>query len=330
MRERELIEYLCENCGSNRIEIIVSREDLEVEQELQRKLKQRFYRDPSFAEEIFFVQSSYSSNLVECQNCGLVFRDLRPEEKEIISSYQKDLLTERYNEAWMSSWTGIFERLLSQVERRKPEKGRLLDIGSQLGLFPEIAAKHHWEACGVDPSEYTVTKAKERGVNIFQGVLKEVNFPRAHFDVVSCWTVFENLPHFREDLSEIRQVLKPGGLFTLKVSNFEFYRRLKDIRSLTKDIIFARLHILGFPYQYGFTPEFLRDVLSQEGFEKIEINNYKLSVSLNRYLKPEIILLEKASKKAINFISGSISLVTGGRTIIGPWLEVYAINSLEK
>lgn len=327
------VHVKCELCGGDDSEIIVPQGSLTKEQDREQQLTKSFYQTPQAAEipgKVSYIQS-YPSALVECQKCGLVYRDPRPLEETIIAQYEKEGFCPEYDELWRRSWRRIFIRTLKEVERRKPQKGKLLDVGCQLGLFPELAQESGWAAYGVDPSAYTVEIAKRHGVDVFQGVLKEANFPGESFDVVTSWLVFENLPHFKADLSEIHRVLKEDGLLAIKSSNIDFYRFWRKVVLSTKkplkypsEVIFARLHLMGFPYQYGFNPQTIKETLRNSGFGKIEVKNYKLLCSVDKDLKPEILLIESLSKRTINVVSKVVYHASKGKKVIGPWLEVYA------
>lgn len=326
----------CELCGGDDSEIIVSQDSLVREQDREQQLTKSFYRTPQAAGvpgKVSYIQS-YPSALVECQKCSLVYRDPKPPEEEIVAQYEKESFCPEYDELWRRSWRRIFTRTLKEVEKRKPQKGKLLDIGCQLGLFPEMAQESGWDAYGVDPSAYTVEIAKRHRVNVFQGVLKEANFPDEFFGVVTSWLVFENLPHFKADLSEIHRVLRQDGLLVIKISNVDFYRfwrkvvlSAKEPLNYPSEVIFARLHLMGFPYQYGFNSRTIVEALKGSGFKGIEVRNYKLLCSIDKDLRPEILLIESLGKRAINVVSKAVYVASKGKKVIGPWLEVYARKS---
>jgi len=188
-----------------------------------------------------------------------------------------------------------------------------------------IAEKNGWDASGLDPNIYTVLRGQQRGVNMLQGLFSDVDLPLEHFNAVTAWLVYENLPSFFEETRKVKDILRDGGVFALKISNFDFYKKMRFLlRAQAGRIIFSRLHIMGYPYQFGFTPRSLKDVFHRAGFSQVGIGNYHLHTSLNSDLKPPVQRLEKVSKDVINTISGSIEVASGRRNIIGPWLEVYA------
>jgi len=333
-KSRHDIDY-CYFCGESNQTLVVSSEDLFAEQKRELEIKRDFYRTSRDAEvpgKISYIQD-YESALVRCRNCGLIYRDPKPPSLEIVSKYEGEGFCREYDKLWMDSWRRIFNRFLDKIEDIRPGKGRLLDIGCQLGLLPELASQRGWQAFGVDPSRYTASQAGERGVDIFQGVLKEAEFSDESFDVATALLVFENLPNFKEELVEIRRILKTNGLLVLKIGNFDFYntwRRLIKISgkvSYPLEVILSRLHLMGFPYQFGFNPETTKQFLLQTGYGKVEVKNYRLFCSIDKSLKPEIRLTESLSKKGINFIAGAISKATKSKVILGPWLEIYAFKT---
>ena len=108
----------------------------------------------------------------------------------------------------------------------------------------------------------------------------------------------------------------------MKVANFEFYNRLRNLQ-LSKPLaqlrtkVLKNLHLLGWAYQYGFTPDSLRQNVDSQGFENVEVKPYSLSpYSKNSQLN--------IIRHGINLISDMIYKSTG--QIISPWLELYAYN----
>lgn len=324
----------CYFCDGGESTIIVPIDELFTEQRRELEIKTAFFQTPEDAKipgKLSYIQD-YASALVQCDNCGLVYRDPKPVSSETIGKYKKEGFCPEYDDLWMQSWQRIFKKFLNRIEQLKPEKGQLLDIGCQLGLLPELASQRGWIAYGVDPSEYTVARARERGINIFQGILKEAQFPDQKFDVVTALLVFENFPNFREELGETNRIMKDDGLLVLKVLNFDFYHTWRElIRKVGPvhyplEVIFSRLHLMGFPYQFGFNAETLKKFLTETGYKRIKVKNYRLHCSIDRTLRPEIRLIEATSKAAINMVAETVAKVTKDRMIIGPWLEVYAFK----
>ncbi len=167
--------------------------------------------------------------ILQCQECSLGFREKVPVVGELEEAYSEDPMPEDYIRTWEESWTPIFSKLLEKIEQLKPERGNLLDIGSQLGLFSFLASQSGWKAYGLDPNKQTIERGKERGVNMFEGIFSKVELPKNNFDVITAWLVYENLPCFFEETVKVKDLLKGEGLFAIKISNFAFYKNLRFV-----------------------------------------------------------------------------------------------------
>lgn len=153
--------------------------------------------------------------IVECQRCGLVYTDPRPDGDDIAATYQavEDPLYIEEREGRVLT----FEHHLKPLERLTgPPDGRpLLDVGAYTGVFVEIAAQHSWDAWGVEPSRWAVQQAKARGLRVLQGTLETADLPEAFFDVVTMWDVIEHLTDPRGALQQAHRLLRPGGLLVV-------------------------------------------------------------------------------------------------------------------
>jgi SAM-dependent methyltransferase len=127
-----------------------------------------------------------------------------------------------------------FVPVLNEVAKSIDWKtARILDVGCGTGLFlvPVIAAGCN-DVFGVDgPSEFE-SRALKRGYREVKTV-PDLNrdplpFPDQTFDLIVSKDVFEHLMDPLFVLSEIRRVLKPGGMFLFHVPNhFPLGARLK-------------------------------------------------------------------------------------------------------
>ena len=117
---------------------------------------------------------------------------------------------------------------------------KVLDVGCGTGIFlkPVIAAGCT-ECVGIDGPSAFAPRALARGYKDVQFVADLNNtalpFGDGSFDLVVCKDVFEHLHNPTFALSEIKRVLRPGGLLLLHVPNhFPLHGRLKFL--LTNDI----------------------------------------------------------------------------------------------
>lgn len=90
---------------------------------------------------------------------------------------------------------------------------RLLDIGCGAGNLLEAARKNGWNGQGLDVSLSAVKHVRELGFEVFQGELREAEFPSEHFDVITAAELLEHLSEPRLLLRDVARLLRPGGLF---------------------------------------------------------------------------------------------------------------------
>lgn len=130
------------------------------------------------------------------------------------------------------SGVGYLERVFKATEEENrrailqslPEGrgGRLLDLGCHEGQFTVRVAERLGaeQACGVEFIEEHAELARSRGIAVHVGDLDAgLPYPDASFDTVHSNQVIEHVRFTDVFLSEIRRVLKPGGLACLSTNN---------------------------------------------------------------------------------------------------------------
>jgi 2-polyprenyl-3-methyl-5-hydroxy-6-metoxy-1,4-benzoquinol methylase len=106
---------------------------------------------------------------------------------------------------------------ISLVQRFKPTKGELLDIGAGTGDFLVVAKNHNWNITGIEPSEKAKSIAINKGVPFIER-LEDV--PSHSKDVITMWHVLEHVPDVQKQIAEIKRILKPDGVIFIAVPNF--------------------------------------------------------------------------------------------------------------
>lgn len=119
---------------------------------------------------------------------------------------------------WVKQYT------LSQKERLifsyVKKKGNLLDIGAGTGDFLAFAKSKRWEVLGIEPSSTAKELAQKKGVPFVEGT-EELS--DNSFDVITMWHVLEHVENLDKQLSELKQICKPGGYIIIAVPNFKSY-----------------------------------------------------------------------------------------------------------
>lgn len=149
--------------------------------------------------------------IVRCRQCDLVYAAPRPAHDEVL-----DLYTAVQDPLYVAERAGrilTFENHLKPMERFTGPAGgrRLLDVGAYTGVFVEIAAKHGWDAWGVEPSAWAVEEARRQGLQMVLGTLEDGSFPAGSYSVITLWDVIEHVDDPLLTLQTAWRVLEPGG-----------------------------------------------------------------------------------------------------------------------
>ena len=168
--------------------------------------------------------------LVSCGGCGLTYQCPRPAPETMRYYYEDCYSGEAQEEMRRFQVESPVSRLISlyrvvTIEKvRKLAPGQaVLDVGASYGGFIEYArTRRDIEAHAIDLDPGSIEKfVNKTEVEVTCGDLLEVGYPDERFDVV---TLFETLEHVYEPvrtLAEIRRILKPGGLVSVEVPNWD-------------------------------------------------------------------------------------------------------------
>ena len=111
----------------------------------------------------------------------------------------------------------MLQKKLGWIEKKKPGKGKLLDLGAGTGDFLAEAKKGGWEIAGAEPNEDARKLAAQKGVQLLSNTS---SFLDHSFDVISLWHVLEHVPDLDKQIKELYRLLKKDGLLVIAVPNF--------------------------------------------------------------------------------------------------------------
>jgi ubiquinone/menaquinone biosynthesis C-methylase UbiE len=108
---------------------------------------------------------------------------------------------------WFEKNKFIYESELQAVKELLPKSKNCIEVGVGSGRFADpLTIK-----IGVDPSKELGKIAKERGIEVIDGVAESLPFPDSQFDFVLMVTTLCFLDDIETALEEVYRVLKSGG-----------------------------------------------------------------------------------------------------------------------
>jgi SAM-dependent methyltransferase len=155
--------------------------------------------------------------VVRCLDCGLAYLSPRPTADEAGRYYPESYsggdrggLIERLDGAYRRRQHLEVARWLA---RRRPQRGRLLDVGCGSGDLLVALRADRWRAQGVEPQPQGAARARDaHGLDVLTGRFEDVELPASAFDAIVFSGVLEHLYDPVAALRRARRLLAPGGL----------------------------------------------------------------------------------------------------------------------
>lgn len=161
--------------------------------------------------------------LRRCSGCGtLRFAAVAPPEAVYRDGYHRGANGLGWD--WTHPDVRRYEMALSHsrltwIERSRPDRGRLADVGGGLGFLAAAAAERGWQSELVEPVPDAVRFAVETfGVRAHQGGIDDLEV-LGPYDVVVLSHVLEHLPDALGALRRLAAALSPGGVAYVEVPN---------------------------------------------------------------------------------------------------------------
>lgn len=179
------------------------------------------------SDDLYHMYELSHGSIIRCRSCGAgrtIFKVGKNLNQEIFDQERwtetRNILASILRDEAQSRYT-----LLEQLSPGK----NLLEIGCGTGEFLEVAKLNGHIVTGVEISGAAVKNIKSRrpDINIKHCYLHEAGFRPESFDVIVAFHLLEHIEDLRTFLSHIKFLLKPGGLFYVRVPNLDsWYRKI--------------------------------------------------------------------------------------------------------
>lgn len=263
MSETKIESTVCNLCGSDSFDIVGS-----------------------------FLFLGFRLNLVECNKCALGYVNPRISKENMEDFFQsyRDVSTKEIN-AWYRIGLSNLKTDLEMVGSILP-KGKLLDVGCSYGFFLKEMENRGWVTYGVEISKLTSQYAKnELKLSVFNGSLKEANFPDNFFDLIVSLDTLYFSPDPLGELREMYRILNEGKYVYIRVVNTFFYLKLWQIgrrilgarKELTSNPFFTENHL------FYFSPMTISLMLTNAGFKDIRFFNAKVSDGKRKFIEKSLL-----------------------------------------
>jgi len=160
--------------------------------------------------------------VVRCRECGLVYVSPRPRFGALAAIYDQDnFQAHQVERAEDRDWQKEARARLELINRHKPARGALLDVGCSTGWFMGIARDGGWKVSGIDVSVGSVRYAKSKGFDARVATLDSHDFATASFDVVTMFDSIEHMPSPMQALHKVHELLRDDGIVFITTPNVE-------------------------------------------------------------------------------------------------------------
>ena len=258
----------CPNCQNKKRKIVL---DVSKEKDI-------------FLEHIKIDWKNIKRGFFRCQNCGLIYQTpiLDEKEKELLYEHNRDIGLRKENKyEYFNRITSLppdqsenYQRYVF-LEKYLPKEGIILDVGCGGGVFLYSFKKYfpNWETLGIEPTKDFADVAKEKGINIIYGYLKEDTLDKK-FDLITLILVLEHLDNFKEMLSMLKHYLKEQGLLYIEVpsdKDIGYLPSSHDRFMCEHNVIFSKEVLENILTKLGYSVVTSEDSISIRGRNNIRI-----------------------------------------------------------
>jgi SAM-dependent methyltransferase len=201
-------------------------------------------------------------NVVKCQECGLVYINPRPSQKEIgrfypeTYSWKETLEAESFVTKCLRKLERAYRYHLLQDEVSKVVKftrkgsAKVLDIGCGTGDRLDVFRSRGFETYGVETSDSADYAKDHLRLNVTKGDLFSAHFPDGFFDIATLYNVLEHTHDPEKVCQEVQRILKDGGFLVIQVPNkdsfqYKIFKKKWAAFDVPRDLYYFNTRTLG-------------------------------------------------------------------------------------
>jgi SAM-dependent methyltransferase len=279
-----------------------------------------------------FTQDDAAS-LLRCHECAHLLRWPHRSADSTVQAYAEDRYPEDRIAEMIASQVSLYRRKAPVLRRLlRLDAPRIVEVGSFVGGFLEVARTAGWSAVGVDPNRQLADSCRSRDLRVVEGTLEDYAGGEAghRVDAVTIWNTFDQLADPLQVLATAARLLRPDGILALRVPHGVAFRSLharwENARGATKRFLDACLawnNLLSFPYLHGYGLASLDAIVPPHGFRRVLARGDVLATLAGRATRGFARKEERAMKRLqLSWIAvqarDPASLLSAA-----PWLDVY-------
>jgi 2-polyprenyl-3-methyl-5-hydroxy-6-metoxy-1,4-benzoquinol methylase len=194
-------------------------------------------------------------------------------------------------------------RVMKKLNEYMPQRGKLLEVGSFMGLFANELRVAGWDMTCIEPFPGAVKYSREIfKLNVIQGVLPRPEIPDGTFDAAIMLHVIEHMPDPAANLAELRRLIKPGGMIVVETPRFDSLM-FKLLGRRERSVSITNGHI------YFFTVPTLTKLLDKHGFETVSVDLVGRTLTADRFLgNVGVVLRNMTIRRGLNKFSHALNL----------------------
>ncbi len=165
---------------------------------------------------------AFQFNMDICSKCNHLYCNPMPNKEQLNLFYNSEM-KDFENKFFLESFNErlpIFRKRLEIISKYK-NKGKVLDIGSAIGLFAEVLLvnkNYNLECCDPSIAACDLLSRKYSKIKVHKCMLEDLSLDY-NFDIITMWDTLENLISPSQIIDKVYNLLDKDGLFIFSTPN---------------------------------------------------------------------------------------------------------------